>query len=248
MNCQARGVGRGKESDVGTLEDILLALSRSEGLPDSAVLDMVAVQRAMHLLYWAVVDYGLPSTEPRLFVFDTLEASSQRFLVAHGRGRDPDANLLSAGMFSNELDSGVSCLGVCRASETYFGSHGLSLWLDGLERGNSNMRRRNLVMHGSAHVSPRYRARHSVALGWEPGRGAAIQRRLDQHVAGRLLHQLHLPPLTGPDRERGPAGMASAVQPLSTGHAGGRHGRWPCRWCRRCARIRRWDYRCARSR
>ncbi|AXE31054.1 peptidase [Chromobacterium phragmitis] len=179
MNCQARGVGRGKESDVGTLEDILLALSRSEGLPDSAVLDMVAVQRAMHprasLLYWAVVDYGLPSTEPRLFVFDTLEASSQRFLVAHGRGRDPDANLLSAGMFSNELDSGVSCLGVCRASETYFGSHGLSLWLDGLERGNSNMRRRNLVMHGSAHVSPRYVEEYGIL--WRSDGSLAVEQQ-----------------------------------------------------------------------
>ena len=151
---------------MGTLEDILLQLSRREGLPDSSVLDMLMVQKSLHprasLLYWAVVDYGLPSTERRLFVFDTLEASVQRFLVAHGRGHDQDANLLRASAFSNEAHSDLSCLGVCRASETYFGSQGLSLWLDGLERSNSNMRRRNLVMHGSPHVTQQYVVEHGV--------------------------------------------------------------------------------------
>ncbi|WP_053073629.1 murein L,D-transpeptidase catalytic domain-containing protein [Chromobacterium violaceum] len=162
---------------MGTLEEILLELSRGEGLPDSAVLDMIVVQRSLHprasLLYWAVVDYGRPSTEGRLFVFDTLEASVQRFLVAHGRGRDADANLLRAGTFSNEPGSDASSLGVCRASETYFGSQGLSLWLDGLERSNSNMRRRNLVMYGSPQVTPQYMAEHGIL--WRSDGSLAVE-------------------------------------------------------------------------
>ncbi|OHX14309.1 murein L,D-transpeptidase catalytic domain-containing protein [Chromobacterium sphagni] len=151
---------------MNAIEEILLHLCRSEGLPDSAVLDMVAVQKSMHprasLMYWAVVDFALPSTEERLFVFDTLENSTQRFLVAHGRGKDADANLMRANTFSNEAGSDASCLGVCRASETYFGSQGLSLWLDGLERGNANMRPRNIVMHGAPYVSQQYIREHGI--------------------------------------------------------------------------------------
>ncbi|MGC0151943.1 murein L,D-transpeptidase catalytic domain-containing protein [Chromobacterium vaccinii] len=155
-----------------TLEEILLRLCRQEALPDSAVLDMVAVQRTLHprasLLYWVVVDYGRPSTEGRLFVFDTLEGSVQRFLVAHGGSAEADADPLRAASFSNEPGCGASSLGVCRASETFFGNQGLSLWLDGLEPSNSNMRARNLVMHGAPYVTQAHIREHG-ALGLSDG-------------------------------------------------------------------------------
>ncbi|MDE1712669.1 murein L,D-transpeptidase catalytic domain-containing protein [Chromobacterium amazonense] len=148
------------------LEAILLRLCRQESLPDAAVLDMLAVQRERYprasLLYWAVVDYGLPSTEPRFFVFDTLEGSVQRFLVAHGCGGNPDANRLLVGEFSDEPGSNATCLGVCRASDTFFGSHGLSLRLDGMETRNTHMRERNLAMYGADYVAPDYVREHGM--------------------------------------------------------------------------------------
>ncbi|POZ62026.1 murein L,D-transpeptidase catalytic domain-containing protein [Chromobacterium alticapitis] len=151
------------------LDELLLQLCRQEGLPDHAVLDMLAAQRADHprasLLYWAVVDFGLPSTEPRLFVFDTLEASVQRFLVAHGRGPNPGDNLLYAKHFSDDPASKASCLGVCRAADTCFGPCGLSLCLDGIGPDNANMRARKLTMHGADYLAPDYIREHGM-----PGR------------------------------------------------------------------------------
>ncbi|WP_434629189.1 murein L,D-transpeptidase catalytic domain-containing protein [Chromobacterium sp. CV08] len=157
---------------VDTPEEILLRLCRQQDLPDSAVLDMVALQRRLYprasLLYWAVVDYGRPSTEGRLFVFDTLECSVQRFLVAHGSGWEANADPSRAVCFSNENGSNASSLGVCRASETFFGGQGLSLWLDGLEPSNANMRARNLVMHGAPYVTQAHIREHG-ALGLSDG-------------------------------------------------------------------------------
>ncbi|KUM05490.1 murein L,D-transpeptidase catalytic domain family protein [Chromobacterium subtsugae] len=148
------------------LDEVLLQLCRQEGLPDHAVLDMRVVQRQRYprasLLYWAVVDFSLPSTEARLFVFDTLEGSVQRFLVAHGRGEDPAGHAHYAQHFSDAPGSLASCLGVCRAADTCFGPHGLALWLDGMGPGNANMRARRLTLHGAQYVAPDYIRQHGA--------------------------------------------------------------------------------------
>ncbi|QEL54514.1 murein L,D-transpeptidase catalytic domain-containing protein [Chromobacterium paludis] len=157
---------------MSALEETLLRLCRQEDLPDIAVLDMLQVQRQRHprasLMYWAVADFSLPSTEPRLFVFDTLEGSVQRFLVAHGRGSVVDDELRWSRRFSDEAGSLASCLGVCRASDTFFGPHGLSLRLDGMGKDNAGMRARNLSMHGADYASQDYLRQNGV-LGCSDG-------------------------------------------------------------------------------
>lgn len=100
----------------------------------------------------AVVDYSLPSTERRLWLFDL---PTKRLLhaeyVAHGRGSGE--NLAHA--FSNVEGSHQSSLGLFLTDETYMGGNGYSLRLDGLEPGtNDQARDRLIVMHGANYVNP----------------------------------------------------------------------------------------------
>ena len=99
-----------------------------------------------------VIDYSKPSTEPRLWVFDLATRKLLfRELVAHGR--NTGENL--ARSFSDQLNSRQSSLGLFRTADTYTGSNGYSLRLDGLEPGfNSHARERAIVMHGAPYVDP----------------------------------------------------------------------------------------------
>ena len=105
-----------------------------------------------------VIDYSLPSTEPRLWVID-MSAGRVLFheLVAHGR----HSGEARATRFSNEHGSKQSSLGLFRAEETYHGQHGYSLRMSGLEPGvNDNARDRAIVMHGAGYVSRSHIAEH----------------------------------------------------------------------------------------
>jgi hypothetical protein len=98
-----------------------------------------------------VIDYSLPSSEPRLFVFD-LAAHKLLFreLVAHGKNSGGDR----ASFFSNESGSEASSLGLFVTADTYIGGNGYSLRLRGLEEGVNDMAfDRAIVMHGAYYVS-----------------------------------------------------------------------------------------------
>lgn len=98
-----------------------------------------------------VIDYSKASTEPRLWVLD-LERQQVLFeeLVAHGRGSGDNF----ATRFSNAEGSHQTSLGLFRTADTYVGSNGYSLRLDGLETGvNDRARERAIVMHGAPYVS-----------------------------------------------------------------------------------------------
>lgn len=98
-----------------------------------------------------VIDYSLPSSQPRLWVFD-VEAKKLLFreLVAHGKnsgGDKPD-------FFSNASGSLATSLGLFVTGGTYVGSNGYSLRLKGLEEGVNDMAfDRAIVMHGAPYVS-----------------------------------------------------------------------------------------------
>jgi hypothetical protein len=99
----------------------------------------------------AVIDYSLPSTQPRLWVFD-VERGRLLFqeLVAHGRNTGERV----AQHFSNIEGSKMSSLGLYQTAETYYGSNGYSLRLRGLDAGfNDNALSRAIVMHGAPYVS-----------------------------------------------------------------------------------------------
>lgn len=99
----------------------------------------------------AVIDYSLPSTEPRLWVFD-LPRNELMFeeLVSHGRGSG-DA---MATTFSNVPESYQSSLGLFRTMNSYYGRNGYSLRLEGLEAGVNDLAyQRAIVIHGADYVS-----------------------------------------------------------------------------------------------
>jgi len=99
----------------------------------------------------AVIDYSLPSTEPRLWVFDVTRGRLLfQELVAHGRNTGEHV----AERFSNVEGSKMSSLGLFRTAETYYGSNGYSLRMHGLDAGfNDNALVRAIVMHGAPYVS-----------------------------------------------------------------------------------------------
>jgi len=98
-----------------------------------------------------VIDYSLPSTEPRLWVLD-LGSGKVLFheLVAHGAGSGDKF----ATRFSNVNDSRATSLGLFLTGDTYEGGNGYSLKLKGLDPGiNDRAEERHIVMHGAWYVS-----------------------------------------------------------------------------------------------
>ncbi|MCO6188334.1 murein L,D-transpeptidase catalytic domain-containing protein [Rhizobium sp. L1K21] len=104
--------------------------------------------------YWAVVNFDLHSAKPRMFLFDCVAGTTTALLCAHGRGSEGPKDDGYAEFFSNEDGSGCSSLGIYHCDVTYFGNHGKSLYLDGLEATNSRARLRHIVIHGADYVSP----------------------------------------------------------------------------------------------
>lgn len=98
----------------------------------------------------AVIDYSLPSTKKRLWVFDLAnDRLLYNELVAHGQGSGDNY----ATRFSNSDGSHQTSLGLFRTAETYVGGNGYSLRMDGLDPGfNDNARARAIVMHGAWYV------------------------------------------------------------------------------------------------
>ena len=100
----------------------------------------------------AVIDFSLPSSERRMWIFD-LERREVLLTdyVAHGNKSGDN----HASAFSNVIGSHQSSLGLFRAAESYQGKHGYSLRMDGLEPGvNDRARERAIVIHGADYVDP----------------------------------------------------------------------------------------------
>jgi hypothetical protein len=106
---------------------------------------------ARHL---TLIDYSLASSKPRLWVFDLLSGKLLfEELVAHGRNSGENF----ASHFSNRYGSLQSSLGLFLTKETYVGSNGYSLRMEGLENGiNDNALERAIVFHGAPYVNPRH--------------------------------------------------------------------------------------------
>lgn len=100
----------------------------------------------------AVIDYSMPSTQKRLWVFDVANHKLLfREHVSHGQGSGEKI----ATRFSNVEGSYATSLGLYRTAETYIGSNGYSMRMDGLEPGfNDAARQRAIVMHGAWYANP----------------------------------------------------------------------------------------------
>ncbi|MBL7737260.1 MAG: murein L,D-transpeptidase catalytic domain family protein [Chitinophagaceae bacterium] len=97
-----------------------------------------------------ICDFSQSSKKKRLYIIDLKEMKILwNTYVAHGRKSGGEF----AQSFSNAPKSHKSSLGFYITEQTYYGSHGLSLRINGLEKGINDMARaRNIVIHGSDYV------------------------------------------------------------------------------------------------
>lgn len=102
----------------------------------------------------SIVDFSKPSSQKRLFVIDL---SNYQLLfntwVAHGMRSGKEM----ANVFSNKPSSNKSSLGFYVTGQSYRGSNGYSLKLQGVEKGINDLAlRRAIVLHGADYVSESY--------------------------------------------------------------------------------------------
>lgn len=140
------------------------------------------------------VDYGLPSTARRGYVFDmsSLKIVDGPFTVAHGRGSSTTKYGLPT-RFSNAFGSAATSLGLYLAKATYaFHGHAgghvysaLGLRLEGVSAGfNDHALARGVVAHGAPYVTPTKAGRSEGCPAMEPSRA---QRLLPELANGGLV-------------------------------------------------------------
>ncbi|WP_298196628.1 murein L,D-transpeptidase catalytic domain-containing protein [Novosphingobium sp.] len=100
-----------------------------------------------------IADFALPSSLPR-FHFANLEQGTVRsFLVAHGKGSDPEHDGFLK-TFSNVPNSLATSRGAYITYEWYKGKYGTSIRLGGVEADNSNALDRAIVLHPAWYANP----------------------------------------------------------------------------------------------
>ncbi|MBI2372781.1 MAG: murein L,D-transpeptidase catalytic domain family protein [Deltaproteobacteria bacterium] len=113
-------------------------------------------------LLYTIADFDVPSDQKRLFTFNLLTGDLVYHLhVAHGSGSGDPNDIRRARAMSNRSGSNMSSVGLMKTAETYIGSHGESLRLDGLESGfNDNVRSRAIVFHAADYAAPAFVSRN----------------------------------------------------------------------------------------
>jgi L,D-transpeptidase catalytic domain len=98
----------------------------------------------------SICDFSQSSRRKRLYIIDVAQKTLLvNTFVAHGKNSGGEF----ARLFSNKSQSRQSSLGFYITRQTYFGEHGLSLKIDGIERGfNDRANARNIVVHGSDYL------------------------------------------------------------------------------------------------
>jgi hypothetical protein len=95
-----------------------------------------------------VVDFSLPSSEPRFHLVDLMSGKVESHLVAHGRGSDPDHSGFVE-KFSNDFGSYATSNGTYVTDDYYNGKYGLSMKVRGLDWSNYNAEPRAIVIHNA---------------------------------------------------------------------------------------------------
>jgi hypothetical protein len=100
-----------------------------------------------------IADFARPSGLPRLHFVNMESGQVRSFLVAHGRGSDPqhDGWLKH---FSNTPGSEATSRGAYLTCEWYKGKYGTSIRLEGMDPDNSLALPRAIVMHPANYVDP----------------------------------------------------------------------------------------------
>ena len=138
--------------------------------------------------YLYFVDYGLPSTQPRGYVFDmnSLKIVDGPFTVAHGRGSSTSKYGIPT-TFSNALGSMATSLGLYLTEATYKfrgnsgGRHysSIGMRLQGVMSGFNDMAlARGVVAHGAPYVTASKAGRSEGCPAMEQGRAKKLLPKL----------------------------------------------------------------------
>jgi hypothetical protein len=108
----------------------------------------------------SICDFSQSSSNQRLYVIDVRNRRMlYRTYVAHGINSGEEF----ANSFSNKMESCKSSLGFYVTTGTYTGMNGLSLRIEGVDKGfNDNASRRSIVIHGASYVSLRILHKYGV--------------------------------------------------------------------------------------
>jgi hypothetical protein len=107
-----------------------------------------------------ICDFSQSSSNQRMYVIDVRNRRMlYRTYVAHGINSGEEF----ASSFSNKMESCKSSLGFYVTTNTYTGINGLSLRIEGVDKGfNDNASRRAIVIHGASYVSLRILHKYGV--------------------------------------------------------------------------------------
>ena len=100
-----------------------------------------------------IADFSLPSSLPRLHFADLEKGTVRSFLVAHGRGSDPEHDGFLK-LFSNTEGSLATSRGAFITNEWYTGKYGTSIRLVGADADNSQALERAIVLHRAWYANP----------------------------------------------------------------------------------------------
>ena len=114
--------------------------------------------RRTHIL--TICDFSQSSSQQRMYVIDVRNRRVlYRTYVAHGINSGEEF----ASSFSNKMESCKSSMGFYITAGVYTGVNGLSLRIDGVDKGfNDNARKRSIVIHGANYVSLRILHKYGV--------------------------------------------------------------------------------------
>ena len=187
------GVAVATSSALAALDSAVRPLSHPDALKD-AFTSYFAFKAAhpdeVKKPYLYFVDYGLPSTAKRGYVFDmqSLKIVDGPFTVAHGRGSSTSQYGVPT-RFSNASGSNSTSLGlyVTKALYDFHGKSGgqryssVGLRLDGVSTGfNDKALGRGVVAHGAPYVTPTRAGRSEGCPAMEPARAKELLPKLSQ--------------------------------------------------------------------
>lgn len=135
------------------------ATPASSGIYERRVLEIARreVARAGNTLWRrdlaGIADFARPSSLPRLHFANLENGTVRSFLVAHGKGSDPEHDGWLK-LFSNMPGSLATSRGSYLTCEWYTGKYGTSIRLAGLDPDNSHALDRAIVVHPATYVDP----------------------------------------------------------------------------------------------
>ncbi|GEM_PF-2405302 len=141
-------------------------LALTYNLTHNTNLSLKAIQMALAGYEWAlknnkvenkniltIVDFTVSSAKDRLYVIN-LQSGCVLMSLPVSHGKNSGVNSPWATKFSNKANSLQSSLGVFVTQSTYFGQHGFSLRIKGLEDSNNQAFSRSVVVHAANYVTP----------------------------------------------------------------------------------------------